>query len=43
VTIDEAAHDYPPLLFGRQGYARVHRPQDLVQRLAGLYASLTCR
>lgn len=41
VTIDEAAHDYLPLLFGRQGYALVHRPQDLVQRLAGLYASLT--
>ena len=41
VTIDEHAHDYLPLLFGRQGYALVHRPQDLVQRLAGLYASLT--
>ena len=41
VTIDEHAHDYLPLLFGRQGYALVHRPQDLVQRLAGLYATLT--
>jgi nitric oxide reductase NorD protein len=41
VTIDELAHDYLPLLFGRQGYALVHRPQDLVQRLAGLYATLT--
>ncbi|HJV67624.1 nitric oxide reductase activation protein NorD, partial [Ideonella sp.] len=27
VTIDQAAHDYLPLLFGRQGYALVHRPQ----------------
>jgi nitric oxide reductase NorD protein len=41
VTIDEQAHDYLPMLFGRQGYAMVHRPQDLVQRLAGLYATLT--
>jgi len=41
VTIDERAHDYLPMLFGRQGYAMVRRPQDLVQRLAGLYATLT--
>jgi nitric oxide reductase NorD protein len=41
VTVDEHAHDYLPLLFGRNGYALVHRPQDLVQRLAGLYATLT--
>jgi nitric oxide reductase NorD protein len=38
ITIDEAAHDYLPLLFGQQGYALVHRPQDLVGRLAGVYA-----
>jgi nitric oxide reductase NorD protein len=38
ITIDEAAHHYLPLLFGQQGYALVHRPQDLVGRLAGVYA-----
>ncbi len=38
ITIDEAAHDYLPMLFGSQGYVLVHRPQDLVHRLAGLYA-----
>ncbi|MEJ6007135.1 VWA domain-containing protein [Paucibacter sp. AS339] len=41
VTIDETAHDYLPHLFGSQGYALVHRPQDLVLRLPKLYASLT--
>lgn len=41
VTIDETAHGYLPLLFGQQGYALVHRPQDLVQRLAGVHAALT--
>ncbi len=41
VTIDEAAHDYLPLLFGQQAYALVKRPQDLVQRLAAVYAGLT--
>lgn len=41
VTIDETAHDYLPMLFGQQGYALVRRPQDLVQRLAGVYAGLT--
>jgi nitric oxide reductase NorD protein len=38
ITIDEAAHDYLPMLFGQQGYALVHRPQDLVDRLTGVYA-----
>ena len=38
ITIDEAAHSYLPMLFGSQGYVLVHRPQDLVHRLAGLYA-----
>jgi len=41
VTIDEAANDYLPMLFGQQGYALVHRPQDLVHRLAQVYAGLT--
>ena len=40
VTIDEAANDYLPLLFGQHGWALVHRPQELVQRLAGIHARL---
>lgn len=40
VTIDESAHDYLPLLFGRHGYALVHRPQDLVNRLTQAWATL---
>jgi nitric oxide reductase NorD protein len=41
VTIDADAHDYLPMLFGQQGYALVHRPRDLVHRLAQVYAGLT--
>lgn len=41
VTIDASAHDYLPYLFGAQGYALVHRPQDLLLRLPRLYAALT--
>ena len=41
ITIDAKAHDYLPHLFGSQGYALVHRPQDLVRRLASAYAGLT--
>lgn len=41
VTIDEAAHAYLPQLFGQHAYALVHRPQDLVQRLAAVHAQLT--
>lgn len=37
ITIDQSAHDYLPMLFGQQGYALVHRPQDLVERLTGVY------
>ena len=37
ITIDESAHDYLPMLFGQQGYALVHRPQDLVDRLTRVY------
>ena len=40
VTIDETAHDYLPFLFGRRGYALVHRPQDLVNRLTKAWAAL---
>ena len=40
VTIDEAAHDYLPLLFGRQGYVWVHRPQDLALRLTQAWRTI---
>ena len=40
VTIDEAGHDYLPHLFGQQGYALVHRPEDLVNRLTQAWATL---
>ena len=41
VTIDTQAHDYLPHLFGSHGYSLIHRPQELNQRLARLYAELT--
>jgi nitric oxide reductase NorD protein len=40
VTIDANAHEYLPLLFGRQGYAMVNRPQDLVMRLTRAWVLL---
>lgn len=40
VTIDERAHDYLPTLFGEQGYALVHRPQDLVGKLTQAWVRL---
>jgi nitric oxide reductase NorD protein len=40
VTIDSDAHQYLPLLFGRQGYAMVNRPQDLVTRLTRAWVLL---
>jgi nitric oxide reductase NorD protein len=40
VTIDESGHDYLPYLFGKQGYALVHRPADLVLRLTQAWATL---
>lgn len=40
VTIDTSAHDYLPMLFGRQGYAMVHRPQELVKRLTQAWSML---
>lgn len=40
VTIDAAGHDYLPYLFGKQGYALVHRPTDLVKRLTQAWATL---
>ncbi|MDO8778809.1 MAG: VWA domain-containing protein [Burkholderiaceae bacterium] len=41
VTIDESGHDYLPHLFGQRGYALVHRPEDLVNRLTQAWATLT--
>ncbi|MEI2677722.1 MAG: VWA domain-containing protein [Burkholderiaceae bacterium] len=41
LSIDEEAHAYLPHLFGRQGWARVHRPAELPARLAAVYARLT--
>ena len=38
ITIDDQAHDYLPMLFGQNGYVMVHRPQDLVHRLAAIHA-----
>lgn len=43
ITIDEAAHDYLPLLFGQQGYALVHRPQDLVGKLSAVHQRFMAR
>ena len=40
ITIDEKAHDYMPYLFGKQGYALIHRPQELATRLTQVWASL---
>ena len=40
VTIDESGHDYLPYLFGKQGYALVHKPADLVTRLTQAWATL---
>lgn len=40
ITIDEAGHDYLPLLFGTQGYVQVRRAVELPQRLAQVYATL---
>lgn len=41
VTIDHEAHDYLPMLFGARGWALVHRPAELVQRLTQVHAALT--
>lgn len=41
ITIDEHAADYLPYLFGQQGYALVHRPQDLIGRLTQIVGQLS--
>ena len=42
-TGKKQAQDYLPMLFGQNGYARVHRPQELVHRLAQIHAALVSR
>ncbi|MFT3780255.1 MAG: VWA domain-containing protein [Ottowia sp.] len=41
VTIDQQAQAYLPRLFGSQGYALVHRPEQLARALARVYVRLT--
>ncbi len=41
ITIDEQAADYLPYLFGQQGYALVHKPQELVSRLTQVVGQLS--
>lgn len=41
VTIDEAANDYLPHLFGRGHYILIHKAEDLPRELPLLYARLT--
>ncbi|MDR2153412.1 MAG: VWA domain-containing protein [Burkholderiaceae bacterium] len=41
VTIDQEARAYLPYLFGAQGYALVHRPQQLARALTQVYVRLT--
>lgn len=41
VTIDAKGNDYLPHLFGRRGYAVIHRPSQLPRTLPMLYSRLT--
>lgn len=41
ITIDEAASDYLPYLFGQHGYALVHKPKELVSRLTQIVGQLS--
>ena len=41
VTIDQKAHDYLPRLFGSQGFALIHRPEQLARALTQVYVKLT--
>ncbi|MCB1843947.1 MAG: VWA domain-containing protein [Halioglobus sp.] len=42
VTIDHAAGQYIPRLFGRGGYALVNRPENLTAALPRIYRQITC-
>ncbi|MDO5625973.1 MAG: VWA domain-containing protein, partial [Pseudomonadota bacterium] len=41
VTIDQEANQYLPRLFGAQGFALVHRPEQLARALTQVYIRLT--
>ncbi len=41
VTIDQTANAYLPRLFGTNGYALVHRPEQLARALTQVYVRLT--
>jgi len=41
VTIDQTANAYLPRLFGTQGFALVHRPEQLARALTQVYVRLT--
>ena len=41
VTIDQEANQYLPRLFGSQGFALVHRPEQLARALTQVYIRLT--
>ena len=41
VTIDQEANQYLPRLFGAQGFALVHRPDQLARALTQVYIRLT--
>ena len=41
VTIDQEANAYLPRLFGTQGFALVHRPEQLARALTQVYIRLT--
>ncbi|WP_432471063.1 nitric oxide reductase activation protein NorD [Amphritea sp. HPY] len=41
ITIDEAANQYLPYLFGRQGYTFIRKADQLPKRLPQLYMTLT--
>lgn len=40
ITIDRDAHDYITHLFGRGGYAMVHKPEHLAMALPGIYRQI---
>ncbi|MBS0393541.1 MAG: nitric oxide reductase [Proteobacteria bacterium] len=41
VTVDREGGSYLPHVFGAQGFVIIRRPEELPQRLTGLYADLT--
>ncbi|MNY39774.1 hypothetical protein D3C86_1744760 [compost metagenome] len=41
ITIDSAAGEYLPYMFGANGYTQIRQPQQLPLRLPQLYRQLT--